>query len=995
MTQISATRSILLGAGVALLLALLLGHSAAPPGFSQAAALPVGGSPSAIPTCGPPGFTPWTAAAPLPPPARLVSATSDGRAAYAVGGLAASGYLSATHRYDPLTDTWTTLPPLPLPVAGASAVFAPNTGKLYVFDGESGGLTISTATQIYDPVSQSWTTSPPLPAPRSAMTSGYWNGHIYLAGGTDTVRFTPQLQVWAYDPLTDSWDTSLPTLPRDTVGAAGGIIQGHLLVAGGANSAAQPLAAVQDYDVTTHERGYVADLPQPVYGAGSAVVNGQLWVFGGGQPFVAADGSAPRLDQVQPNALTVSAIYEPVDNRWTSGPALGTARVLMGSTAVGSRVIAVAGLSDGTDLNTVEAADSVPSNRCPTITPTPSATGTPPTLTPTATITPVPCGIWGTIDPWTSVSNLPPALYGTTLSSDGQYLYEAGGGNGEYSHGTRQMSRYDPATSSWQPRRLLPSLSVYASMAYAPNVQKFYYFGGSSNTNVKSDAIPARVTNSTVVYDPLTDQWANAANMPASFGRAYVSIAYDAGKIYVPGGSNSGGFSPQNTLWVYDPTSDSWDSSLPPLPMPVMGATSGVIDGHLYVAGGTLSSTNVLQTLFDYDIRGRTWYTHTSLLQGAAFGAGGVVGGRLWVAGGGTPYRTATAPTALDTMQIYDPLTDSWSWGPALSTERRLGAGAALGNQLFLFGGQDGNYAPMDSLEMTTFHPGVPCPPATPTPTVTATPTRTATPTDTATVTATRTTAPATPPPTAGPTHTPTPGATGVPPTLTVGSTATTAPPTAPATPTPPTATPCALRFSDVTDPTAYYYAAVYSLACRGVVSGYSDGTFRPFALTTRAQLTKIVTLAFALPLVPPPAGGTFADMDRSSVFYGLIETAAARGIVSGYTCGGGNPQTGTAEPCDRARRPYFRPSNNVTRGQLTKIVVGGAGWALHTPATPTFGDVPAANVFYPAIETAVCHGIIAGYSEGTFRPSAAAFRSQIAKISALAISSAAGCASP
>jgi len=205
------------------------------------------------------------------------------------------------------------------------------------------------------------------------------------------------------------------------------------------------------------------------------------------------------------------------------------------------------------------------------------------------------------------------------------------------------------------------------------------------------------------------------------------------------------------------------------------------------------------------------------------------------------------------------------------------------------------------------------------------------------------------------------------------------------------TATPCLIRFSDVTDPTAYYYQGVYYLACHGVISGYSDGTYRPFNNTTRAQMTKIVTLAFNIPLVTPPATGTFTDVDSTSVFYQLIETAAARGIVSGYTCGGINSQTGQSEPCDSARRPYFRPSNFVTRGQLTKIVVLGAGFPLLNPPTPTFTDVARDNVFYQSIETAVCHGAISGYDDHTFRPNNYAFRGQIAKIVYLAVTNPAG----
>ena len=193
-------------------------------------------------------------------------------------------------------------------------------------------------------------------------------------------------------------------------------------------------------------------------------------------------------------------------------------------------------------------------------------------------------------------------------------------------------------------------------------------------------------------------------------------------------------------------------------------------------------------------------------------------------------------------------------------------------------------------------------------------------------------------------------------------------------------------------DPTVYYSVPVYYLACHGIISGYSDGTFKPFNNTTRAQMTKIVTLAFQISLVTPPAGGTFADVDSTNVFYQLIETAATRGIVSGYTCGGVNPQTGTVEPCTSGNRPYFRPSNFVTRGQLAKIVAIGAGWTLRTPATPTFADVLPSSVFYGFIETAVCHGVISGYDDHTFRPANNATRGQIGKIAYLALNDSSGC---
>jgi hypothetical protein len=211
------------------------------------------------------------------------------------------------------------------------------------------------------------------------------------------------------------------------------------------------------------------------------------------------------------------------------------------------------------------------------------------------------------------------------------------------------------------------------------------------------------------------------------------------------------------------------------------------------------------------------------------------------------------------------------------------------------------------------------------------------------------------------------------------------------------TRTPCSISFSDVTDPTAYYYAPVLYLACHGVIGGYSDGTFRPFNNTTRGQMAKIVVGAFGLAIQTPAAGGhTFADVPVGSTFFSYVETAAANGIIGGYPCGGVNPQNGLTETCDGANRPYYRDGNYVTRGQLSKIVVIAAmqvnSWTLVNPPTASFSDVPVGSTFYQYIETAVCHGAVGGYADGTFQPSANAFRGQIAKIVYFAIGSGAAC---
>jgi hypothetical protein len=171
----------------------------------------------------------------------------------------------------------------------------------------------------------------------------------------------------------------------------------------------------------------------------------------------------------------------------------------------------------------------------------------------------------------------------------------------------------------------------------------------------------------------------------------------------------------------------------------------------------------------------------------------------------------------------------------------------------------------------------------------------------------------------------------------------------------------CNARFSDVC-PDHWAYTYVEFMAQRGIISGYSDGTFRPNAGATRGQLSKMIVVARGWPI--NTAGGPhFTDVPTSSPFYPYIETAYNRGVISGYS--------------DRT----FRPNNNVTRAQVSKIVVVAFAWPINTAGGPHFTDVPTSNPFYGFIETAYNRGIISGYSDGSFRPNTDVTRAQLSKM--------------
>jgi hypothetical protein len=131
-----------------------------------------------------------------------------------------------------------------------------------------------------------------------------------------------------------------------------------------------------------------------------------------------------------------------------------------------------------------------------------------------------------------------------------------------------------------------------------------------------------------------------------------------------------------------------------------------------------------------------------------------------------------------------------------------------------------------------------------------------------------------------------------------------------------------------------------------------------------------------------------YTDVPIESTFYPFIHCLACGGLVSGYACGG------TGEPCDPGSNPYFRPRNNITRGQVAKLVSNAAGYH-EDPREQLYEDVPPNSTFYPWVNRLSNRGIMGGYRCGMvphepcvppknrayFRPSSQTTRGQAAAV--------------
>ncbi|MCA9386019.1 S-layer homology domain-containing protein [Candidatus Dojkabacteria bacterium] len=135
--------------------------------------------------------------------------------------------------------------------------------------------------------------------------------------------------------------------------------------------------------------------------------------------------------------------------------------------------------------------------------------------------------------------------------------------------------------------------------------------------------------------------------------------------------------------------------------------------------------------------------------------------------------------------------------------------------------------------------------------------------------------------------------------------------------------------FSDVT-PFYPYTEAISYLQERGKISGYSDGSFRPNDLISRAEFLKIVVGGyepFAQKLtVCDQSLYTFhdLDLDTQEKFGAYICVAKLEGVISGYSDG------------------TFQPYNSITFGEASKITWNTYGEKENIPLLTGSGyDIP------------------------------------------------------
>ena len=168
------------------------------------------------------------------------------------------------------------------------------------------------------------------------------------------------------------------------------------------------------------------------------------------------------------------------------------------------------------------------------------------------------------------------------------------------------------------------------------------------------------------------------------------------------------------------------------------------------------------------------------------------------------------------------------------------------------------------------------------------------------------------------------------------------------------------ILYKDVTNTKDFWYAPTNYLTAKGVVKGYDKQTkFKPANDCTRAQM---VTFLYRLQGEPKTKSSTckFNDVKKTDYFFKPVIWAVEKGITTGVS------------------KTKFDPQGVCTRAQTVTFLWRMANKPAPKAKSCKFSDVKKKDYFYNPVIWASEQKIVAGYSDGTFKPQGKCLRRQM-----------------
>jgi N-acetylneuraminic acid mutarotase len=306
----------------------------------------------------------WARLAPFPEPAEEILGAAAAGKMYVFAGLAPVWKpMGMVYEYDPASNQWTKKKPMAL--ASHHVAFTEYHGKIYAFGGfvfpQSGPpawVPINNAWE-YDPATDSWKALAPLPTKRGAAVAAAVGDKIYIIGGaallpgseaTALSQSAPQGvlgTVEEYDPASNTWRARSP-MPTPRNHAAIGAVNGKIYVIGGRVGAAfiglaSDISVVEEYDPATDRwSAPKARMPTTRSALGAGTYNGRIYVAGG-------EFQDPHM---MATFRSVEA-YDPASNTWSILPSMPVSRHGLAAGVIENKLVLVGGdvQSSGTEIH--------------------------------------------------------------------------------------------------------------------------------------------------------------------------------------------------------------------------------------------------------------------------------------------------------------------------------------------------------------------------------------------------------------------------------------------------------------------------------------------------------------------------------------------------------------------------------------------------------------------------------------------------------------------
>ncbi len=297
-----------------------------------------------------------------------------------------------------------------------------------------------------------------------------------------------------------------------------------------------------------------------------------------------------------------------------------------------------------------------------------------------------------TTNTWTSKASVPTPRYRLAGSSFNNTIYAIGGAFPSCAPCSFTFL-YNTTANNWTLKEPMSVGLAYSSAAAVNNV--VYVIGGyQGGSNLSSN----------FAYDTTTNTWTTKATMPT--GRSGLVAANVNGIIYAISGSSglcSSTFasSTLSSNEAYTPANDSW-SAKTNMTGTRCGSAGAAVGDTIYIVGGSNSSQIAYSSVFAYNTTTDSWSSKTNITKTVGGGAGAAIGNVVYVIGGEYPTNCSDPNTNKDVCNYtyaYTTTNDSWSQKGSMYKNRRYHAAAALGDTVYVFGGDNATHTNISSAE--------------------------------------------------------------------------------------------------------------------------------------------------------------------------------------------------------------------------------------------------------------------------------------------------------